>query len=91
MARGRSEGIPPLNVARARFFALTQDAAVEPYANWSEFRFGLRHDESFANFLAAYGTDPRITGETTLGEGGPRRRRLWRPIRPIRSCSKPLR
>jgi Ca2+-binding RTX toxin-like protein len=66
LARGRSEGIPPLNLARAQFFAATHDAAVQPYANWTEFRFGLRHDQSFANFVAAYGTDPRITGATTV-------------------------
>ena len=66
IARGRSEGIPPLNEARRQFFAATQDAAVQPYANWAEFRFGLRHDESFVNFLAAYATHGSITGATTI-------------------------
>jgi len=66
LTRGRSEGIPPLNEVRRQIFAATQDPAVQPYANWNEFRFALKHDESFANFLAAYGTDPRITGQTTL-------------------------
>ncbi|HUQ89015.1 MAG TPA: peroxidase family protein, partial [Vicinamibacterales bacterium] len=66
IARGRSEGIPPLNVARAQFFALTQDPAVQPYANWGEFRFALKHDESFVNFLAAYATAPSIVNAPTL-------------------------
>jgi hypothetical protein len=66
IARGRSEGIPPLNVARTQFFAVTQDSALRPYANWAEFKLGLRHPESFVNFLAAYSTDPSITSKTTV-------------------------
>ena len=31
IARGRSEGIPSLNVARRQFFAATRDAALKPY------------------------------------------------------------
>jgi hypothetical protein len=43
IARGRSEGIPTLNVARQQFFTATRDTAVQPYGNWFEFGLGLRH------------------------------------------------
>jgi Ca2+-binding RTX toxin-like protein len=66
IARGRSEGIPPLNVARQQFFAKTQDSGLRPYANWSEFKLGLRHPESFVNFVAAYSTHPNVTSATTV-------------------------
>jgi len=66
LARGRSEGIPPLNEARRQFFAATKDPTLAPYKNWFEFRFALRHDQSFVNFVAAYGTHPSITGATTV-------------------------
>ncbi|HET9594381.1 MAG TPA: peroxidase family protein [Anaeromyxobacteraceae bacterium] len=68
IARGRSEGIPPLNVARQQFFAATKDAALQPYANWAEFKLGLRHPESFANFVAAYATHPSVTSATTVAD-----------------------
>jgi Animal haem peroxidase/Bacterial Ig domain/RTX calcium-binding nonapeptide repeat (4 copies)/PASTA domain len=68
IARGRSEGIPPLNVARQQFFAATKDSALQPYANWSEFRLGLRHAESLVNFIAAYATHPSVTGATTVAD-----------------------
>jgi beta-lactam-binding protein with PASTA domain len=66
MARGRSEGIPGLNVARRQFFTATRDTAVRPYASWFEFGLNLKHSESLVNFIAAYGTDPTITSATTL-------------------------
>ena len=66
IARGRSEGIPPLNVARRQFFAATHDAALAPYANWSEFGLNLKHKQSLDNFIAAYGTHPTITSATTV-------------------------
>ncbi|TMA16017.1 MAG: hypothetical protein E6J85_19110, partial [Deltaproteobacteria bacterium] len=66
IARGRSEGIPPLNVARQQFFLKTQDSAMRPYANWSEFKLGLRHYESFPNFIAAYAKHPSVTGAATV-------------------------
>ncbi|HXT31310.1 MAG TPA: peroxidase family protein [Vicinamibacterales bacterium] len=66
IARGRSEGIPSLNDARKQFFTATHDASVKPYANWFEFGQNLKHRESLENFLAAYGTDPSITGAATL-------------------------
>jgi beta-lactam-binding protein with PASTA domain/Ca2+-binding RTX toxin-like protein len=66
IARGRSEGIPPLNVARRQFFTATRDTAVRPYSNWFEFGLSLKHQESLTNFVAAYGTDPTITSATTM-------------------------
>jgi Ca2+-binding RTX toxin-like protein len=66
LARGRSEGIPPLNEARRQFFNTSKDPTLAPYRNWFEFRFALRHDESFVNFVAAYGTHPTITGASTV-------------------------
>ena len=66
LARGRSEGIPPLNVVRAQFFAQTKDATLKPYANWFEFGNGLKHIDSLVNFVAAYGTDPTITSAATI-------------------------
>ena len=33
-----------------------------PYANWFEFGLNLKHRESLANFIAAYGTHASITG-----------------------------
>jgi hypothetical protein len=68
IARGRSEGIPPLNVARQQFFNASKDAALQPYANWLEFKLGLRHPESFVNFVAAYATHPNVTGATTVAD-----------------------
>src|SRR5919197_663357 len=68
IARGRSEGIPPLNVARQQFFTATKDAAVRPYANWLEFKLGLRHAESFVNFVAAYATHPSVQGAATVAD-----------------------
>ncbi|PYR41416.1 MAG: heme peroxidase, partial [Acidobacteria bacterium] len=66
LARGRSEGIPSLNSARRQFFNATNDSSVAPYPNWFEFGLNLKHAESLVNFVAAYGTDPSITGATTL-------------------------
>src|SRR4051812_15041208 len=66
IGRGRSEGIPGLNQARQQFFAATRDAVVRPYANWSEFKLGLRHPESFVNFVAAYAAHPSVTGAPTV-------------------------
>jgi beta-lactam-binding protein with PASTA domain/Ca2+-binding RTX toxin-like protein len=66
IARGRDQGIARLNVVRRQLFTATKDTAVKPYANWFEFGQNLKHHESLANFIAAYGTDPSITGATTL-------------------------
>src|SRR5205823_3378614 len=66
IARGRSEGVPGLNVARKQFFTATRDSALLPYANWAEFKLGLRHPESWPNFIAAYATHPSVTGAPTV-------------------------
>ena len=62
LARGRSEGIPSLNKARAQFYQQTKNAVLAPYANWFEFGLNLKHRDSLANFIAAYGTHASITG-----------------------------
>ena len=66
IARGRSEGIPPLNEVRRQLYAQTQDAALQPYANWFEFGLALKHFESLPNFVAAYATHPNVTGAMTV-------------------------
>src|SRR5438093_10576331 len=66
IARGRSEGIPPLQEVRRQFFLATQDPVLKPYANWMEFGLALRHFQSLPNFIAAYGTHPSITAATTV-------------------------
>src|SRR5947207_9054267 len=68
IARGRSEGIPGLNPARRQFFAATTDAAVRPYLNWLDFKNGLRHAESWSNFIAAYARHPSVTSATTVAD-----------------------
>src|SRR5258706_526454 len=68
IARGRSEGVPSLNEARRQFFNATRDPTLAPYKSWSEFRFALRHDQSFVNFVAACGNHPTITGATTVAD-----------------------
>src|SRR5438105_2908286 len=66
IARGRSEGIPPLQEVRRQFFLATQDPVLKPYANWMELGLALRHFNSLTNFVAAYGTHPSITSATTV-------------------------
>ncbi|GLW28952.1 peroxidase family protein [Actinoplanes regularis] len=53
IARGRSEGVPPLNAFR-------RAVGLAPYVNWVDFGEHLRYSESLVNFIAAYGTDPSI-------------------------------
>ncbi len=66
MARARDVGIPPLNVARARFYAATLDPTLQPYAHWEAFRLELKHRDSIVNFIAAYGTgDAALEGAST--------------------------
>ncbi|ROR90249.1 fibronectin type III domain protein [Nocardioides aurantiacus] len=65
MARARETGIPTLNEARRTFHAESSDAALQPYSSWADLKFSLKHEESLANFVAAYGTHPTIESETT--------------------------
>ncbi|MCW2601473.1 MAG: heme peroxidase [Frankiales bacterium] len=66
MTRAREAGIPPLNGVRRQIFAKTNDGQLTPYTSWSDFGQHLKHPESLINFVAAYGTHPTITSETTL-------------------------
>ena len=76
IARGRDVGNPPLNVARKMFFARTFDLRLIPYVHWVDYLDNLRHQASFVNFLAAYGTHPSlagangIAGDNDAGEPG---------------------
>ena len=65
LARGRDTGIPGLNVARRLFFADTGNPALQPYTSWSDFGLNIKHPESLANFIAAYGTHATIVAATT--------------------------
>src|SRR5262249_8650319 len=53
------------NQIRAQIYTATHDAAMQPYANWFEFGLALKHFESLTNFMAAYSTDPTVTGAAT--------------------------
>ena len=66
IARGRSEGIPPLNEVRRQLFERFSHSSLAPYGNWDEFGFAMRNTESLVNFIAAYGTHPIIQAETTV-------------------------
>ncbi|GAA2611967.1 peroxidase family protein [Paractinoplanes durhamensis] len=66
IARGRSEGVPPLNRFRRTLYAKTGDARLKPYTSWIDFGEHLKHPESLVNFVAAYGTHPTITAATTV-------------------------
>jgi beta-lactam-binding protein with PASTA domain len=66
IARGRSEGVAPLNEVRRQVFAITGDPALKPYTDWMDFFFNMRHSESFVNFIAAYGIHPTLQAATTV-------------------------
>ena len=67
LARGRDTGVPSLNDARRSFFEVTDhNEQLKPYDSWIEFAANLKNEVSIINFIAAYGTHPLITGETTL-------------------------
>ena len=66
MTRARSEGVPPLNEVRRQINDATGDAQLTPYTSWADFGQNLKHPESLVNFVAAYGTFPTITSESTL-------------------------
>lgn len=77
LLRARDVGIPPLQDARAAFFAATGDSALEPYSDWVDFGLGLKNGNNFGrggsnaslvNFVAAYGTHPTILAADTLDE-----------------------
>src|SRR5215467_12084697 len=72
IARGRDTGLPSLNEARREFYAMTSqdnaagDSSLLPYTSWADYAQHLKHPESLINFIAAYGTHPLVTAETTL-------------------------
>ena len=67
LARGRDTGVPSLNDARHSFFEVTDhNEQLKPYDSWIEFAGNLKNEVSIINFIAAYGTHPLITDETTL-------------------------
>ncbi len=66
MARAREAGVPTLNGLRRSLHGTTNDGQLAPYTSWSDFGQHLKHPESLVNFVAAYGTHPSVTGQTTL-------------------------
>ncbi len=75
LLRARDVGIPPLQDARETFYAATGDADVKPYTNWVDFGLNIKNGNNFGrggnnaslvNFVAAYGSHPSITAETTV-------------------------
>ena len=66
LARGRSEGIPPLNSVRRQLFAASSDPAMAPYESWFDFSFAMRNPESVVNFIAAYGSSPLLDAQPTV-------------------------
>jgi Ca2+-binding RTX toxin-like protein len=61
IARGRSEGVAPLNVVRQQLFDASGDFVMLPYLDWFDFSFAIRHPESLVNFIAAYGQHATLT------------------------------
>ena len=68
MTRAREAGVPRLNDVRRQIHDETNDGAMQPYTDWSDFGQHLKHPESLINFVAAYGTHPTITSATTLAD-----------------------
>ncbi|NII57248.1 peroxidase family protein [Sphingomonas aerolata] len=66
IARGRDAGVAAFNVVRAQLYASTNDSQLKPYTSWLDFAQNIKNPLSIVNFVAAYGTHPLITGETTL-------------------------
>src|SRR5262249_40355788 len=61
-----SPGNPPLNRARAQFYADISAPHLKPYTSSADFVQPLKHPDSLINFTAAYGTHESITSATTL-------------------------
>ena len=66
IARARDTGSPTLQTMRQVFYDQTLDAGLKPYANWEEFRLGLKNRASVVNFVAAYSTHPSVEAATTI-------------------------
>ncbi len=70
LARGRSEGLPPLNSVRRQLLDSTGEPALTPYESWIDFSFNMKYQDSLVNFIAAYGTHTSITTFDLDGPGG---------------------
>jgi hypothetical protein len=67
IARGRSEGVAPLNRVRASLYAQSSDPQLLPYLDWTDFGFGLKYGgTSLENFIAAYGNHPTLLGPDNI-------------------------
>ena len=66
IARGRSEGVAPLNEVRRQLYLRNGDPQMAPYVDWSDFGFAMKNQESLVNFIAAYGIHPTLTGLTAV-------------------------
>src|SRR4051794_29267702 len=60
MTRAREAGVPSLNNLRRQIHDQTNDAAMAPYTDWSDYGQHLKHPESLINYVAAYGEHPTI-------------------------------
>jgi Ca2+-binding RTX toxin-like protein len=79
ITRGRSEGVATLNNFRKQVFAATNASEMAPYMNWVDFGLGLKHPASLVNFVAAYGTHPTITAQSTIDGKREAARRIVNP------------
>jgi hypothetical protein len=66
LTRAREAGIPPLNIVRKQIWQETNDGQLKPYSSWIDFGQNMKHPESLANFVAAYGQHPSVTGVGTI-------------------------
>jgi Ca2+-binding RTX toxin-like protein len=66
IARGRDAGISTLNGFRSAIKSSTGATNMSPYTSWAQFGQNLRHSDSLANFIAAYGN---TSGDLTFLNG----------------------
>jgi hypothetical protein len=67
LARGRSEGVAPLNEVRRQIYLQGGEPQMMPYIDWSDFGFGLKYGGvSLVNFIAAYGIHPTLQAVTSV-------------------------
>jgi Ca2+-binding RTX toxin-like protein len=66
MTRARDAGVPSLNNLRRQLYKSTNDGALKPYTDWTDYGLSIKHPDSLVNFIAAYGKHPSITSATTL-------------------------
>jgi Ca2+-binding RTX toxin-like protein len=83
LTRAREVGIPPLNTLRRQLFGQTNDGQLAPYTSWADFGQHLKHRESLVNFVAAYGTHPSITSQTSIAGKRAAATLLVNPTNPV--------